>query len=124
MSQQTIAWFNSQIAFQLPIDPIDPLVVPGKAFDVAQIEKAQAKPPISLRLRQADKPSGDGMIVLVTDRLITITALAHAEGATRMANTCLAQLDRRQSHGAATAGLYHFFAMASLSKSALSCASA
>ena len=121
---QTLARVDRQVEFSLPINPLDPLVVPGKAFDVVQREKAQAKSPLSIRLRQADQPIGDGMIVLVTDELITITALAHAEGATRMANACLAPLDRRHSHRAATAESDHFFAMASLSQSALSCASA
>ena len=107
-------------ASHLPVDPLDPRTVPGDAFDVAQREST--RPPILIGVRQASQPSGDCMRVLVTAGRITITALAHAKGATRMANPCLAPLERRQSERAAPAGPSHFFAMASLSQSARRCA--
>lgn len=98
-----------QIEFQLPIDSIDPLVIPAKAFDVAQVEKAQAKATIPLRLRQADQLIGDGITVLITDGLVALIALAQAKCSTSVANICLTWLDCRQSHGKATAGSCHFF---------------
>lgn len=43
----------SVIELQLPVNPVDPLVVPLQAPDVAQIQEAQTKAPIAVVVRQA-----------------------------------------------------------------------
>ena len=121
---QTRARCNPQITFKLPIDPIDPFVMPTKPFELAQRKSAHTNAPIPRGLRLADQPSGNCMHVLVTAGLKTSAALAHAKSGPRRAHPSGAPLDRRQSQRSALTGPCHFFAMACVSKSACRCASA
>jgi hypothetical protein len=50
---QALPWLDPQVQFKRAIDAVDPLVVPGEALDVPQIQEAQAEAPRPVRRRQA-----------------------------------------------------------------------
>lgn len=45
LAHQTLARLDTKIQRQIPIDTVDPLVIPRVAFDVAQIQVAQPETP-------------------------------------------------------------------------------
>ena len=48
LAHQPLLRFDPQVQFELPVNPINPLVVPAEAFDIAQVQKAQAKAPVAI----------------------------------------------------------------------------
>lgn len=57
---------------------IDTLVIPRKAFDVAQIQITQPKAPVALVVRQTHRPVSDTDIVRTELGLVAITGFTNA----------------------------------------------
>lgn len=64
LADQPLAWFDAQFQLQLPVNPVDPLVVPLEPFDIAQIQVTQPKAPGAVVVRQSQQPIGN---LLVSD---------------------------------------------------------
>jgi hypothetical protein len=60
---QTLLGFDAQIQFQLTIDTVDALVIPAIAFHVMQVQKAQAKAPVTLVVGQPYQPVGNFFVL-------------------------------------------------------------
>ena len=76
---QALPGLDPEIQLQLAIDAVNPLVVPAKALDVAQIEKTQAETPCLPGRRQAQQPVGNLLVLTVELASITIARLAYPE---------------------------------------------
>ncbi len=61
------------------IDPVDPLVVPSKPFDVRQVEEAEAKAPVPLAVGDTQQPIRNKLVFIGEHGLIAITAFADLE---------------------------------------------
>ena len=70
---------DAQVQFQLAIDPVDALVIPLKAFYVAQIQEAQAEAPVALVVGQAYQPVSHDSVFRVELGAIAIASLADVE---------------------------------------------
>ena len=70
---------DAQVQLKLPIDPIDPLVIPAEAFVVAQEQEEEVEPPAPVRLRQTDKPVEDLRILVGALRLIPVAGFADSK---------------------------------------------
>src|SRR5690606_11482367 len=116
--------FDPQIQLQLAVDTIDPLVVPAKAFDVAEVQETQAKAPVAIGCRQPHEPVCDPCVLLARLRLIAVAGLAHLERLAGMPDVRASAFHRRSGYLPALRWPHHFFDIASFSMSALSCASA
>lgn len=68
-------------------DPIDSLVIPVKAFHVAQMQKAQPEAPVALVMGQADQPVRDLVILIRKLRQIPVAGLADTKDPAGQANT-------------------------------------
>src|SRR5690554_6417011 len=123
-TNQALLGLNAQVQLQLPVNPINPFVIPAKSFDVPQMQKAQAKAPVPLVMGQPDQPIRDLGILAAELCPIAIAGLADAEHPASQANTDLLLTDGFLRHLTATRRLYHFFSMASLRMSAFSRSSA
>lgn len=75
-------------------DASDPLAVPAKPFDIAQVQDAQAKAPVAVGRGQPDQPIGDPGVLLADVGLITEACLADREGLTRMPDARMSIRDR------------------------------
>jgi len=82
-----VARLNAQIQFQFTLNPVDALVVPFEAFDVAQVQEAQAEAPVALVVRQPYQPVGNEDVFRVQLGLVAVAGLADAKRPAR-------QLDR------------------------------
>ena len=51
-------------------------MVPAKAFDIAQVQVAQAKSPVAMVIRQADQPIGDERVLGIVFGFVTVAGLA------------------------------------------------
>src|SRR3546814_17654636 len=100
------------------------LVVPAQALDVAEVQEAQAKPPIAIRRGKPHQPVGDPGILLARLGLVAVAGLADLEGLAGMPDAGASAFDRGSGHLPAQRWHHHFFESASLSRSALSWASA
>ena len=49
---QPMAWLDTQVQFQLAIDPVDALLVPLKLLHIAQIQETQAEALVALVVGQ------------------------------------------------------------------------
>ena len=76
---QALAGLDAQVQLQLPVNPVDSLVVPLVALDVAQVQVAQAKAPVAVVVRQAQQPVSDLLILDIVLGLVPIARLAHAK---------------------------------------------
>lgn len=56
LAYQPFLRLDAQVQFQLPVNPVDTLVVPAVAFNIAQVSKAQAEALVALIRRQTNKP--------------------------------------------------------------------
>lgn len=63
LAHQSFARLDAQVRLQLPVYAIHALVVPAKAFDVAQIQEAQAGARIALAVSQLDQPIGNNLVL-------------------------------------------------------------
>lgn len=54
-------------------------MIPAKPFDVAQVEKTEAKAPVSLGTGDAQQPVRDKLVFIGKHELIAITAFADLE---------------------------------------------
>jgi len=64
---------------QLPVNPIDALVIAGHALDVPQVKKTQSKAPATVRIGQPEQPVRDERILLAELLLVTIAGLRDRE---------------------------------------------
>ena len=76
---QPLTRFDPQVQLQRAVNPLDPLVVPGMAFDVAQVQKASPKPPGLPGVGQSDQPIGDLRVLVAQLRAVAIAGLADPE---------------------------------------------
>ena len=79
VAHQPFARFDAQVQLQFPVDPVDALVVPSKASDVAQVQVAQPKAPVAVVVRQADQPIGDLLVFGVALGFVAVAGLADGE---------------------------------------------
>lgn len=68
-----------QIQLKLAIDAIHALVIPALALDIPQVQKAQAKAPVTLPLRQSFWPVTNHGILIAQSRYVSIAGLADRE---------------------------------------------
>lgn len=76
---QTLLGLDPQVQFQFPVDAIHPLVIPGKALDVAQIQIAQPEAPVALVVCQSHQPVGDLFALGIALRLVPLAGFAYRE---------------------------------------------
>ena len=74
---KALTGFDPQVELQSLVNPIDPLVVSFKAFDVAQIQVAKHKTPVAVVVCQPQQPVGYLLVFGVLLGFIPITGLAH-----------------------------------------------
>lgn len=98
--------------------PLDPLVVPRMAFDVAQMQETQAEAPGLAGVGQPDQQIGDLLVLVLQLRAVAITGLADPEGPADQRNADPVSRHRFLGHLAALRWPRHFFPRASLSRSA------
>src|SRR5690606_25200523 len=115
---------DPQVQLQLPVDAVDPLVVPAKPLDVAQVQEAKAKPPVAIGRGQPHQPVRNPGVLLAGLRLVAVTGLADLERLAGMPDIGAPALDRSPGHLPALRWPHHFFESASFNRSALSWASA
>lgn len=75
-TNQSFPGFDSEVEFQLPVNAVLAFVVPAKALDVAQVQKAQPKAPVTMVLGQTDQSVGDFLVLGVVLAFVAITGLA------------------------------------------------
>src|SRR5690606_21607775 len=121
---QALLRLDPQVQLQLPVDAVDPLVVPAKALDVTQVQEAQAEAPVAIRRGQPHQPIGDPGVLVGSFCLVPVTGLTELEGLTGMPNAGASAFHCCSGHLPALRWPYHFFESASFSRSALSWASA
>lgn len=56
LAHQALARLDAQVQLQLPVNAVHPFVVPAKALDVAQVQKAQAKAPVAVVVGEPQQP--------------------------------------------------------------------
>jgi hypothetical protein len=54
-----LAGLDQQVRLQLAVDPVNAFVVPRMAFDVAQVQETQAKPPGFAGIGEPSQQNGD-----------------------------------------------------------------
>src|SRR3546814_7254907 len=85
------------------------LVVPAQALDVAEVQEAQAKPPIAIRRGQPHQPVGDPGILLPRLGLVAVAGLADLEGLAGMPDAGASAFDRGSGHLPAQRWPHPFF---------------
>lgn len=118
-AHQPFPGFYPQVELQFPINPVYPLVVPAKPFDVAQIEKAEPEAPVALAGCDAQQPIGDELVLFGQYRLVAIAAFADPEHPAGEPDGDGAVSNGLGGHLASGRWRHHFFAMASWRMSAL-----
>ena len=78
-THQLLLGLDSQVQFKLSIDPVDPLVVPSKPFDVAQVKEAEAKAPAPLAVGDTQQLIRNKLVFIGQHGVIAITAFADFE---------------------------------------------
>ena len=71
-----LARLDAQVELQLPVYPVHPLVVPGKAFDVAQVQETQPEAPGAVIVGQPQQPLGDLIVFNAAASHVAIASLA------------------------------------------------
>lgn len=99
-------------------------MIPTKAFDVAEVQKTQPKPPVSLGCRELQQPIGDKGIFIVQAPLVPVTGFTDRKRVTGLSDAHPIVLNGRFCHLSSLKWLYHFFAIASWMISTLSFSSA
>lgn len=61
-----MARLNAQVQLELAVDPVDPLVVPFEALDVAQVQEAQPEAPVTLVVRQPYQLIGNDAVFRIS----------------------------------------------------------
>src|SRR5690606_17330578 len=120
LPNQPLARFYSKIQLELPVDPVDTFVVPAKASHVAQVQKAQAKAPVAMVVRQTQQPVGDLLVLGIRLGDIPVARLADLERLAGQPNRHPSVLHGSLGHLAAARWPHHFFSSASATISALS----
>ncbi len=77
LAHQAVTWLDSQVQFELAVDPVDTLVVPFEALHVAQIQEAQPEAPVPLVVRQPYQPVGNKDVFSVQLGLVAVAGLAN-----------------------------------------------
>ena len=54
-----MARLDPQVQLEVAVAPVDALMAPFEALDVAQVQKAQPRAPVALVVRQSYQPVGD-----------------------------------------------------------------
>lgn len=108
----------SGFPLQLTVDAVDAFVVPLEAFDIAQIQVAQAKAPHLLSLCQRQQMIRDLLVLIAKFGPIPIAGLADAEGSAGQSGADLSVPDGPLGHLFALRRPHHFFPSASFNKSA------
>src|SRR5690606_9615635 len=81
----------------------------AKAFDVAQVQEAQAKSPIAIRRGQTHQPVGDPGVLFASLGLVAVARLADLEGLAGMPDAGAPAFDRSSGHLPAQRWPHHFF---------------
>ena len=76
---QLLLGLDSQVQFKLSIDPVDPLVVPSKSFDLAQVKEAEAKALVPLAVGNTQQPICNKLVFIGQHGVIAITVFADFE---------------------------------------------
>ena len=116
-SLQAFARPDTQVQFQLTVDPVHALVVPLQALHVAQIQKAQPKAPCLAISRHSNQPIRDLGVLIVELALIVIAGLADLKRAASQCDADTFSLDCLHGHLSSLRWPYGFFPRASFSKS-------
>src|SRR5690606_13916169 len=124
LAHQAFPWLDPQVQLQLPVDAVDPLVIPAKALDVAQVQEAQAEAPVAIRRGQSHQPIGDPGVIVRSLGSVPVTGLTDLEGPASVSDARAPAFDRCSGHLPALRWPHHFFDNASFNRSALSWASA
>src|SRR5690606_7632302 len=117
---EPLARLDTQIQFQLAIDPVDALVVPAEAFKVTQVQKAQTESPAPMVIGYSQQPVSNLVVFGVVLGHVSVTRLANLEGITGQTHRDTSLMHRMLGHLATTRRPYHFFSSASCTISALS----
>ena len=120
ITYQPLARLDTQIEFQLPIDPVDALVIPFEALDVAKVQVAQTEAPIAVVVGQAQQPVGNELVVGVLLALVAKAGLADREHLTSQPDGDAALCHHLFGHLASARRPGYFFARYSVAISALS----
>lgn len=88
-------------------------MVEAEAFYVAQVQKAQAKPPVALTASDAEQSVGNDLIFLIQLRLIAIATFADNKQLAGKTYADIPAPDCILRHLLSTRWRHHFFAMAS-----------
>src|SRR5690606_1312254 len=99
--------------------PVHALVVPAIAFNVAQVQIAQAKPPVALVRREPNQPVGDLRVLGAELGLVAVARFADRKRHAGQAHADAALGNRDFGHLAPARWPHHFFAIASWRISAL-----
>ena len=125
---ETLTGFDPKVQLQLLVNPINPLVVPFKAFDVGQIQVAKPEAPVAVVVGELEQPIRNSLVLGVFLGLIPVAGLAHREDLAGQPNrdTTLCQYPSDHLTTARVDKLrpHHFFVKASFRISALSRSSA
>ena len=79
VTYQPLARLDTQIELQFQIDPLDALVIPFEALDVAKVQVAQTEALIAVVVGQAPQPVGNELVVGVLLALVAKVRLADRE---------------------------------------------
>lgn len=83
---QAFTRLDPQIEFQFAVNAIHTFMVPDIAFDVSQIQKAQAEAPVTLTLRQPQEQMSYFIVVTGQLPLVPITTRTNPKSHARLPN--------------------------------------
>ncbi|ASL40877.1 hypothetical protein CBI36_10915 [Acetobacter oryzifermentans] len=78
--------FNPQVEFQIPINPINPLMVPEMSLHIVQIQETQTKSPSPMSLCQSRQQIGNPVILLCQSWTIAKAGLGYLKNPTGQCN--------------------------------------
>lgn len=84
LADKAFLWLDVHIQFELLINP---LVIPAKAFHIAQVQKTQTKAPITVVLSQPNQPVGNLSIFIAEIAFIGKAGFTEAKHPTGHLNT-------------------------------------
>lgn len=112
-SVSAVFGFDAHVQRQLAVNPVHPFVVEAEAFDVAQVQKAQAKSPVALTGSDTEQPVGNDLIFFIPLRLVAVATFADNKQLAGKTNADIPALYRILRHLLSTRWRHHFFAIAS-----------